>query len=306
MILASTLLAQERTVQIKATVDVATITIGDVVRLTVEATRPKATKVVFPSVGSKLGEWVVRDSQLLPPKEIAPDLVIDSLRLQLTIYKTGDVEIPTLTVEVVKDQGRKETVSSQPIKVKVQSVLDGEQLKEIKHQAEIPADYKPLFLLLAALAALALIVFRVVQFLKSRKRSAIAEPQDSRPPAEVARQAIQSLLAKKLLESGFIKEFYLELSEILKRYLGCRFGVISLERTTEEFLHDLKQAAISWEDTQRIKTFLMDCDLVKFAKYRPPGDETRQIVERSFEIIDAAESRRPDLTPLEVSNHAGS
>jgi len=304
--LASPLLAQDRTVQIKATVDVATVTIGDVIKLTVEATRPKAVKIAFPSMGPKLGEWVVRDSQLLPQQEISPDMVIDTLRLQLTIYKIGDVEIPALNVEVVKDQGRKETVSSQPIKVKVQSVLDGDQLKEIKHQAEIPVDYKPLFLLLAALAALALIVFRVVQFFKSRKRSAIAEPQDLRPPAAIARQAIQSLLAKKLLENGFIKEFYLELSEIVKRYLGCRFVVISLERTTEEFMHDLKQAVISWEDSQRIKTFLMDCDLVKFAKYRPPADETRQIIENSFEIIDAAENRKPDLTPLEVPNHAGS
>src|SRR5262249_29466917 len=100
--------------------------------------------------------------------------------------------------------------------------------------------------------------------------------------------------------------FYLELSEILKRYLGCRFGVISLERTTEEFMHDLKQTAISWEDSQRIKTFLMDCDLVKFANYRPPADETRQIIECSLEIIDAAENSKPDLTPVEVPNHAGS
>ena len=76
---ASPLLAQDRTVQIKATVDVDTITIGDVVRVTVEATRLKAVRIAFPQVGQKLGEWVVRDSQLLPPKEISPGIVIDTL-----------------------------------------------------------------------------------------------------------------------------------------------------------------------------------------------------------------------------------
>jgi hypothetical protein len=45
----------------------------------------------------------------------------------------------------------------------------------------------------------------------------------------------------------------------------------------------------------------MDCDLVKFAKYRPSAEEIRRIADRSFEIIDAAESK-PEL--LEVSDRA--
>lgn len=129
-------------------------------------------------------------------------------------------------------------------------------------------------------------------------------PKETRSPGEVARAAIQSLLAKKLVESGYVKEFYLELSEILKRYLGSKLEIVSLERTTEEFIGDLKNAAIPWEEYEHIREFLMDCDLVKFAKYKPSADEIRRIVERSFRVIDAAEDRKtPELAALEVSNH---
>jgi hypothetical protein len=193
--------------------------------------------------------------------------------------------------------------ASQPIKIKVQSVLDGEQLKEIKAQAEIPSGYRPLLFLLAALAALTLIVYKAVQFFRRRKTTDLVMPQETRSPAEIARGAIQSLLAKRLVETGYVKEFYLELSEILKRYLGSKLGIISLERTTEEFLGDLKNAAIPWEEYERIKEFLMDSDLVKFAKYKPSADEIRCIVERSFEIIDTAENQKTsELATLEVSN----
>src|SRR5881296_1883850 len=85
----------------------------------------------------------------------SPGRVVETLQLQLTVYKTGDLEIPALHVEIVNAQGQREVRASQPIKIKVQSVLDGEQLKEIKAQAEISPDYRPLLFLLATLSALA-------------------------------------------------------------------------------------------------------------------------------------------------------
>jgi hypothetical protein len=304
LVLGRPLLAQDEAVQFKVWVDSPTITIGDVVQFNLEVTHPQGVKVALPSVGSKLNEWVVRNSQPLPAKDVSPGKVAVGLQLQLTIYKTGDVEIPPLNVEVVDTRGERKTLASQPIKIKVQSVLDGEQLKEIKAQAEIPADYKPFLLLLAALAALAVIVYQVIRFCRKRKTSQLVSPAAIRSPADLAREAINNLLAKKLIDKGYVKEFYLEISEILKRYLGSKLGIVSLERTTDEFVHDLKRTALPWEEYERIKAFLMDCDLVKFAKYRPSAEEIGRIVERSFEIIDAAESKKPEPELLEVSDRA--
>jgi hypothetical protein len=296
-------LAQESSVEVKASADPPTITVGDIVQFNLEVIHPQSLKIAFPAVGPALNEWVVRNTARLPAKEAGPGKLAELLQLQLTIYRTGDLEIPSLNVEVVSAQGEKQTRSSSPIKIKVQSVLDGEQLKEIKAQAEIPPDYKPFLFLLAALAALALIVYKVVRFLKQRSAREVVIPGETRSPAELAREAIQKLLAKRLVETGYLKEFYLELSEILKRYLGSKLGIVSLERTSEEFVGDLRAAAIPWEEYVQIKEFLMDCDLVKFAKYRPSSEEIGRIVERASEIIDAAENRKTaELAAIEVSN----
>ena len=298
------LVADQESAQLKASVDNTTITIGDILQLNLEVKRPKAARVAFPTIGPQVKEWVVRDSVRSPAKEAEPGWVSESLKLQLTIYKTGDFEVPPLEVEVVRPNGEKQVLTSDPLPIKVQSVLSGDQeeLKGIKTQADIPADYKPLLLLLAALGALALIIHRALRFFKNRKRIETSIPEETRSPEEMAREAIRNLLARKLIQQGYLKEFYVELSEIVKRYLGLKLGVPSLERTTEEFSRDLRKTTVPWEEFQLIKGFLVDCDLVKFAKYRPSHEEINQIVQRSFDIIDATEAnKKTEFAALEAS-----
>jgi hypothetical protein len=182
----------------------------------------------------------------------------------------------------------------------VQSVLTGQQdtLKDLKPHAELEADYKPFLFLLAALASAAYLVYRLVRFLKNRKKAPVLKPERIRSAEEVAREAIERLLARKLIEQGQFKQFYLELSEIIKRFLGSELGVHSLERTTEEFTRDLRAVSVPSAQYRMIREFLEDCDLVKFAKYRPGPEEVEQIIARSRNMID--DMSRESLKPQEV------
>jgi hypothetical protein len=47
-----------------------------------------------------------------------------------------------------------------------------------------------------------------------------------------------------------------------------------------------------------IREFLEDCDLVKFAKYRPGGEEVEQMITRSRAMID--DMAKESLKPQEV------
>ena len=100
-----------------------------------------------------------------------------SLELQLAAYKTGDVEVPALSVETVKTTGEKEVLASEPIKVAVQSVLTGKQdtLKDLKPQAEIEADYKPFLFFLVALASAALSCLSTHSVLQTPQEGARAQ-----------------------------------------------------------------------------------------------------------------------------------
>lgn len=254
-----------------------------------EVKHPESLKVAFPSVGSTLGEWTVRSSSRLPAKPSEAGVVEEVLELRLSVYKTGNFAIPALELETVKPNGEKGKLSSEAVQIKVQSVLtgSGDTLKEIKPQAEIATDYRPLLFFLAALASAAYLIYRLLSYLKRRKPALLPIPLDTRPPEEIARQAIERLLAKKLVEQGLLKEFYLELSEIMKRFFGAKLGIPSLERTTEEFTRDLRSTTIPAAQYRMIRQFLEECDLVKFAKYRPANEEVQQSVARSRELIDS-------------------
>jgi BatD DUF11 like domain len=290
-------LSQEPKAQLKTSVDATTITIGDVVTVKLSVKHPEILKVAFPPVGTSLGEWTVRSSKQLPAARLADGAVEDTLELQLAAYKTGSFEIPALNVETVKTSGEKEVFPSEPVKIEVQSVLTGkeETLKDLKPQAEIEADYKPFLFLLAALASAAYLVYRVIQYFRQRKRAPVLKPERVRPAEEIAREAIERLLARRLVEQGHFKQFYLELSEIVKRFLGSKLGVHSLERTTEEFTRDLRAVSVPSAQYRMIREFLEDCDLVKFAKYRPGAEEIEQITARSHAVIDdmVRESAKP-------------
>jgi hypothetical protein len=289
--------SQEPKAQLKTSIDATTVTIGDVVTVKLSVKHPQTLKVGFPPVGTSLGEWSVRSSKPLPPAKLADGKIEEILELQLAAYKTGEVEVPVLNVETVTVTGEKEVLATEPLKVVVESVLTGQQdtLKDLKPQADIETDYKPFLFFLVALASAAYLIYRLVQYFKRRKKPPAPKPERIRLAEEVAREAIERLLARKLIEQGHFKQFYLELSEIIKRFLGCKLGVHSLERTTEEFTRDLRLVSVPSAQYRMIREFLEDCDLVKFAKYRPGPEEVEEVIRRSRKMIDdlVRESSKP-------------
>ena len=103
------------------------------------------------------------------------------------------------------------------------------------------------------------------------------------------------LLAKALLNEGKTKEFYSELADILRRYLERRFQIETFESTTFEILRRLKEKEFSSDLIERIKEFLENSDLVKFAKFIPPRSLAdrltgmlRDIVEKTKPVVEEA------------------
>ena len=88
-----------------------------------------------------------------------------------------------------------------------------------------------------------------------------------------------------------MKQFYIELAEILRRYVAARFGVDTFERTTAEILEALRLARLPTKGMALTSEFFGACDMVKFAKYVPPPEETRSTVERAYLLIDETRTR---------------
>jgi hypothetical protein len=133
-----------------------------------------------------------------------------------------------------------------------------------------------------ALAALAAVVFgawALVRFVVRKVR------EHRMSPIERAWVELDRLLQKGLPGRGRYKDFYVELTMVVRRYIQRRYGVRAPNLTTEEFLAEFARseslpgarACRSATAVETLKKFLESADLVKFAG-----------VEATPEMADAA------------------
>jgi hypothetical protein len=114
-------------------------------------------------------------------------------------------------------------------------------------------------LAVAAVAGLALLVWLGR---KLRRRVVLARMA----PRERALLELRELLDRGLPAKGRVKEFYVALTLVVRRYIERRHAVRAPEQTTEEFLREAaKHPAFTPETLARLREFLDSADLVKFA-----------------------------------------
>lgn len=148
--------------------------------------------------------------------------------------------------------------------------------------------YKTLFnwtAIIAALLFLAILVYGAFISLRRKKQK-----KDEPLPATIEERAMCDFEKLKLL-SGDVKEYYSGISRLLKKYLYDKYGVKTVEETTEKIDARLREIGFPEEQQRKVDKILSVCDSVKFAQYTPePGDAKKirtyfeDILKASIEI----------------------
>jgi len=138
---------------------------------------------------------------------------------------------------------------------------------------------------LVILVLLALAAFLVFIYFKKRRHVDEKPLEPPRPPEEIFTEKLNLLLEKRLVEKGMVKEYYIELSDIIRGYIEARFRVFALDRTTWELYQEMRSKKLQRAHVDKIRDFLEDCDLVKFAKYIPTQKEAEEAYNKAKEII---------------------
>lgn len=139
-------------------------------------------------------------------------------------------------------------------------------------------------LLSLVITALFLFLIRVCRNRKKRGKTVVPEGPP-KPPHEIALEALSRLEQSDLLKKRDMKLFYIELSEILRRYLGACFGVDTLDRTTWEIHQMLREVGVSLSISDTTRDILEEADLVKFAKCFPPPDVSLKRLEQTRKLV---------------------
>ena len=142
----------------------------------------------------------------------------------------------------------------------------------------------------AAAVALLYLAWRYAQ-----KRRAFVPPVVVLPPHVRARQRLQEALAL----IGQPEPFCVAVSDTVRVYLEERFEFRAPERTTEEFLHELRGTTrLAARQKESLGDFLTSCDLVKFARYEPGEPELRSLHDSAVRLVEETE---PVSGPIESS-----
>lgn len=105
---------------------------------------------------------------------------------------------------------------------------------------------------LSALAAVIVAVWIVIRFLARKLR------EHRMSPIERAWVELDRLLKKGLPGRGRYKDFYVELTMVVRRYIQRKYGIKAPHMTTEEFLREARPS-------DELRRFLESADMVKFA-----------------------------------------
>lgn len=221
-----------------------------------------------------------------------PNLLEKNQTFTITSFDSGYYAIPPIQMIVNGD-----TLTSNPVLLEVHTVdVDTtKNFKDIKDIYETELSLSDYFKMIGnwlkdnwiyLFAVLVIILFLVYYFfLRKRNKPAEEKPLVIIPPHLITLEQLALLENKKLWQNGMVKEYYIELSDILRSYIEKRFLIHAMEQTTDEIMSQLRLTDISEISKLTLIPVLKLADLVKFAKENPIGTENDEMILRARDFV---------------------
>lgn len=270
-------------VKVTASLDSASIMMGriDTLRLIVE--RDISQQGAFPilnNAGSKgiitlLGDTVELGMPRMDTVSQSDARITERFVVPVQVFDSGFYKLPAFIYLTASD-----SVASNQVELTVVPVKVGENdaisdYKDITDPSDASFwDWMPDWLFDLWWLWLLLIVATVCSVYFAKKYRAtgkfITLPEKPQPKSwEVALERLETLKAKNLWESGQEKEYFTQLTDILRDYLYARFGINAMEMTSRQIMQTLADQADVKEKRGYVRKILDVADFVKFAKVRP-------------------------------------
>ena len=204
-----------------------------------------------------------------------------------------ELTLPPLPITVARASGELVTLCTQPHTIVIEDPTSSTPNPKPKDNPPPRRQREEWTLLKQALeiGAIALVVGAALAWLIGRwlkRPRPVPPPPPPRPPWEVALESLHDLRHAGLTREGRFAEHFDRVSDIVRRYLGDRYGFDGLESTTREMLAELRATTPRIAVLDEIERFLRQADLVKFARLTPSEIEcstaladAEQIVERT-------------------------
>lgn len=258
--------------QVKTEVDTTKIRIGEQINYKIKVEVDSSALVVFP------------EGQTFLPLENVEALAIDTTKkeakfLLSRIYKLTQFDSGSYTIPRQKVIIGEKPFFTDSLRVDVNSIVvdtTKQKLYDIKPIIDVEKTGSNWWKwVLGILLALVLVAFLLYWFIWRQKPLTEEEEMALLPPYDRAKLALQKLEESQYLMRAEVKDYYSELTFIIRKYLDEKVYDRALESTTSELisrlqlLKDGNQIDLSKETIKNLESILQRADLVKFAKSAP-------------------------------------
>jgi hypothetical protein len=281
--------ANAQTIQPEARLDKTSMPIGDQTVLHISAHMPAKTDITFPELVDSIGKVKIVNS--LKADTVAdknnPGLETISHNYTVTSFDTGVYVLPEFTFHTKNGDIKTGTVTLQITAVPVDTTKAFYDIKQPFAVSWTFWDWLKLhWLIITIILAVILITIGIMYYLQKRpKAEVVVKAAPILPLDTIALNKLYELRDKKLWQQNEVKQYYSELSDVLREYLEKRYQVAALEQTTDEIFTSLKNRDIPQESRKTLKQILTLADLVKFAKEKPEAMENEQSMENAIGFI---------------------
>lgn len=283
---------------VKATIDKYEYLIGDHIKLDLEAKLPKNWKAVFPALSDTLENFeIVEVSDLDTLIQENSNFLKITQKITLTQFDSGSYQIPQLTF--IFDPGKEELGEfipkrTNPIPITVNTV----EIDTTKGFIDIKSNLEPefsiweykneIYIALSIIVFIAILFFIWNKYFKNRRSEEVAE-EDFDPAIEphiLAIGSLKKLEEKQLWQNGKIKQYYTELTDVLRIYIKRCFKIEATEMTSDEIISSFSYKRINSELIDKLRLIFTTADFVKFAKAKPVANENEEALTLATNFVN--------------------
>ncbi len=302
--------------QIRATahLDSTNILIGDQIKLFLEIDYPKNVTVEFPEVPSVDSLIEVLGKSKIDTVQIENSELEKQIRsYTITSFDSGSYRIAPQWFKI-NVNGTVDSVPTNGVSLHVYSMeIDTTRgLTDIKMPYGAPLTLKEVTPYILGILLIGAIIFLVLYSIKRKKKNKpfFALPVKPKlPPHIIALRELDRIKSEKIWQKEKIKQYYSEVTDVLRNYIEERFEIPAMEQTTDEILNSFRhnKDLIGEKNYQNLSQILSVADLVKFAKYKTlPDDDNLTLINSYFFVNETKKEESRKVENIEKSEENNS
>lgn len=262
-------------VKVSASIDSTSILVGQQTKIRLEVAQDKGQTVMHPMwtdtlvTGVEILEVGRPDTTALSDSRIQVEQ-----ELLVTSFDSGFYYIPPFRYVSRSDTFETSSLSLKVVPFEVDTTAAEFDIKTVMAPPFVWKDYA--YLLLLALLIPLLIVAGIYIYRRIKNKKPLIGNVKEEPllPADVrALNALETIKQRKLWQNNREKEYYTEITDVLRQYIQERFRIPAMEMTSGEILSHIRTSHEAQSVYENLKQILGTADFVKFAKLRPLADE---------------------------------